>query len=215
MNEYDSARMPDVLREKGLSHGCQMNELTDCGRRRDVMLLNTCSIREKAQEKVFSPARALEALEARKPRAWSSASAAASPARRARPSASARPTWTWCSARRPCTGCRRCSSRVARGGSAGGRRQFPGDREVRPPAGARADGPTRLRLDHGGLLQVLHLLRRALHPRRGDQPALRRRHRRGRRPRRSRACARSICSGRTSTPTAARCTTARSPIWPN
>jgi hypothetical protein len=45
------------------------------------------------------------------------------------------------------------------------------------PQRRRPDG---LRLDHGGLLQVLHLLRRALHPRRGDQPALRRRHRRGR-----------------------------------
>ncbi len=48
MNEYDSAKMADVLRE---SHGL---ELTDDAEQADVLLLNTCSIREKAQEKVFS-----------------------------------------------------------------------------------------------------------------------------------------------------------------
>ncbi|MBT8429735.1 MAG: tRNA (N6-isopentenyl adenosine(37)-C2)-methylthiotransferase MiaB [Gammaproteobacteria bacterium] len=48
MNEYDSSKMEDVLRE---SHGL---ELTDDPQQADVLLLNTCSIREKAQEKVFS-----------------------------------------------------------------------------------------------------------------------------------------------------------------
>jgi tRNA-2-methylthio-N6-dimethylallyladenosine synthase len=48
MNEYDSARMADVLRESG---GL---ELTDRPDEADVVLLNTCSVREKAQEKVFS-----------------------------------------------------------------------------------------------------------------------------------------------------------------
>jgi len=47
MNEYDSARMADLL---GESHGL---ELTDREEEADVLLLNTCSIREKAQEKVF------------------------------------------------------------------------------------------------------------------------------------------------------------------
>lgn len=48
MNEYDSARMADLLREAaGL-------ELTDQAEEADVLLLNTCSVREKAQEKVFS-----------------------------------------------------------------------------------------------------------------------------------------------------------------
>ncbi|MBZ5874581.1 tRNA (N6-isopentenyl adenosine(37)-C2)-methylthiotransferase MiaB [Chromohalobacter israelensis] len=47
MNEYDSARMADLL---GESHAL---ELTDDERDADVILLNTCSIREKAQEKVF------------------------------------------------------------------------------------------------------------------------------------------------------------------
>ena len=48
MNEYDSARMLDLLRE---SHGL---ELVHSAEEADVLLLNTCSVREKAQEKVFS-----------------------------------------------------------------------------------------------------------------------------------------------------------------
>ena len=48
MNEYDSEKMADVLRE---SHGY---ELTACPEDADLLLVNTCSIREKAQEKVFS-----------------------------------------------------------------------------------------------------------------------------------------------------------------
>ena len=45
MNEYDSARMADVLAEE--------YALVDDEAEADVILLNTCSIREKAQEKVF------------------------------------------------------------------------------------------------------------------------------------------------------------------
>ena len=48
MNEYDSAKMADVL---GASHGLT---LTDDEAEADVILVNTCSVREKAQEKVFS-----------------------------------------------------------------------------------------------------------------------------------------------------------------
>lgn len=47
MNEYDSSKMADVLAE---SHQL---EITDVAEDADVLLLNTCSIREKAQEKVF------------------------------------------------------------------------------------------------------------------------------------------------------------------
>jgi len=47
MNEYDSSRMADLL---GDSHEM---ELTENEAEADVLLLNTCSIREKAQEKVF------------------------------------------------------------------------------------------------------------------------------------------------------------------
>jgi tRNA-2-methylthio-N6-dimethylallyladenosine synthase len=48
MNEYDSSRISDVLAD---SHDL---ELTSNAEEADVLLLNTCSIREKAQEKVFS-----------------------------------------------------------------------------------------------------------------------------------------------------------------
>ena len=48
MNEYDSDKMVDVLRE---SHGFEVTGNVD---EADLLLVNTCSIREKAQEKVFS-----------------------------------------------------------------------------------------------------------------------------------------------------------------
>ncbi len=48
MNEYDTAKMADLLKA---SHGL---EQTGRPEEADVLLLNTCSIREKAQEKVFS-----------------------------------------------------------------------------------------------------------------------------------------------------------------
>ena len=47
MNEYDSSKMADLLDS---THGYQ---LTENAKEADVLLLNTCSIREKAQEKVF------------------------------------------------------------------------------------------------------------------------------------------------------------------
>ena len=48
MNEYDSSKMLDLMRlERGM-------ELTDDPSIADLILLNTCSIREKPQEKVFS-----------------------------------------------------------------------------------------------------------------------------------------------------------------
>jgi tRNA-2-methylthio-N6-dimethylallyladenosine synthase len=48
MNEYDSARMADAL---NAAHGLNA---TDDPKLADVLLVNTCSVREKAQEKVFS-----------------------------------------------------------------------------------------------------------------------------------------------------------------
>ena len=48
MNEYDSARMADVL------HAGGDLTATDNADEADVLLMNTCSVREKAQEKVFS-----------------------------------------------------------------------------------------------------------------------------------------------------------------
>jgi tRNA-2-methylthio-N6-dimethylallyladenosine synthase len=61
MNEYDSGKMLDVLRD---SHGL---EFTSDPEEADVLLLNTCSIREKAQEKVFSQLGRWRQLKARRP----------------------------------------------------------------------------------------------------------------------------------------------------
>lgn len=61
MNEYDSAKMLDVL-----AQGCDLT-LTEREEDADVLLLNTCSIREKAQEKVFSQLGRWKKLKLNKP----------------------------------------------------------------------------------------------------------------------------------------------------
>ena len=61
MNEYDSARMADVLRASvGLTP-------TEDPAEADVLLMNTCSVREKAQEKVFSLLGEWRRLKAQRP----------------------------------------------------------------------------------------------------------------------------------------------------
>ena len=61
MNEYDSAKMADVL------HAAQGMEPTDDPEQADVILFNTCSVREKAQEKVFSDLGRVRHLKSSKP----------------------------------------------------------------------------------------------------------------------------------------------------
>lgn len=61
MNEYDSAKIADVL---GASHGFVQTQIAE---EADVLLLNTCSIREKAQEKVFSQLGAWRELKLQRP----------------------------------------------------------------------------------------------------------------------------------------------------
>ena len=61
MNEYDSEKMADLLDS---THGYQMAEEAD---EADVILLNTCSIREKAQEKVFHQLGRWKTLKQKKP----------------------------------------------------------------------------------------------------------------------------------------------------
>ncbi len=61
MNEYDSTRMGDVLRE-----ACGLERIDD-PERADVVLLNTCSVREKAEEKVYSHLGRYAELKARRP----------------------------------------------------------------------------------------------------------------------------------------------------
>ena len=59
MNEYDSDKMSDVL------HAAQGYEKTDNVDEADLILFNTCSVREKAQEKVFSDLGRIKHLKAR------------------------------------------------------------------------------------------------------------------------------------------------------
>ena len=61
MNEYDSDKMADVLR------ACAGMERTDRPEEADVILFNTCSIREKAEEKVFSDLGRVRPLKQAKP----------------------------------------------------------------------------------------------------------------------------------------------------
>ncbi len=61
MNEYDSDKMADVL---NASEGF---EKTDTPEEADVILFNTCSVREKAQEKVFSDLGRVRGLKAKNP----------------------------------------------------------------------------------------------------------------------------------------------------
>jgi len=60
MNEYDSERVAGLLRERDY-------ELTADEREADVILLNTCAIREKAEDKVFSKLGELKRLKAERP----------------------------------------------------------------------------------------------------------------------------------------------------
>src|SRR5881394_97031 len=61
MNEYDSAKMADVL------HAASGLELTQRPDEADVILFNTCSVREKAQERVFHDLGRVRGLKASRP----------------------------------------------------------------------------------------------------------------------------------------------------
>jgi tRNA-2-methylthio-N6-dimethylallyladenosine synthase len=61
MNEYDSDKMADVLR------ACEGMEQTDKPEEADIILFNTCSIREKAEDKVFSDLGRVRPLKEAKP----------------------------------------------------------------------------------------------------------------------------------------------------
>jgi tRNA-2-methylthio-N6-dimethylallyladenosine synthase len=60
MNEYDSDKMADVLAEEGV-------EKTDDPNEADILLFNTCSVRERAQEKVFHDLGRIKHLKRAKP----------------------------------------------------------------------------------------------------------------------------------------------------
>ena len=102
MNVYDSERIADVLAPLGYA-------VSETAEDADMVVLNTCHIREKATEKVYSELGRFKALKARTPGGGrgdaASWSPAASPRPRARRSCAASRRWTWWSGRRAITGC--------------------------------------------------------------------------------------------------------------
>ena len=99
MNEYDSDKMADVLpRPRAASRPTDPSDA-------DVILFNTCSVREKAQEKVFHDLGRVRAAEGREPGPdHRRRRLRRQPGRRGDRRARAR-TSTSCSARRRCTAC--------------------------------------------------------------------------------------------------------------
>ena len=176
MNEYDSAKMADVLarRADGYEPTADVEEA-------DLILFNTCSVREKAQEKVFSDLGRVKHLKARGALIGvggcvASQEGAAIVERAPYVDLVFGPQTL-----------HRLPELLARR-RARSRPQvdirFPEIEKFDHLPPARVDGADRVRLDHGRLLEVLQLLRRALHARRRSLAAARRRARRSRRPRR-------------------------------
>ena len=167
MNEYDSARMVDVLRESG------GYELTDDPAQADLLLLNTCSVREKAQEKVFSQLGGWRQLKKAKPDliigvggcVASQEGEGITQARAVR-----RSGVRSADAASPAGHDRRAASRTGRSVVDV---SFPEIEKFDALPAAARRRRDRVRVDHGRLQQVLHVLRRAVHARRRSQPAVR------------------------------------------
>ena len=177
MNEYDSDKMADVL---AAADGFEPTATPEDA---DLILFNTCSVREKAQENVFGDLGRVRALKA---------GAARRDDRRRR--LRREPGRRGDRRRAPYVDLvfgpqtlHRLPELIARRRATGVPQvdiSFPEIEKFDhlPPPARR--GRRGVRLDHGRLQQVLHLLRRALHARRGSLAAVRRRAGRSRRPRR-------------------------------
>jgi hypothetical protein len=100
MNEYDSDKMADVL--------AASEEIvkTDNPEDADIILFNTCSVREKAQERVFHDLGRVRLLKKDKPDLVIGVGGCVASQEGAAIVKHARPTSTSCSGRRPCIACR-------------------------------------------------------------------------------------------------------------
>ena len=151
----------------------------------DVILFNTCSVREKAQEKRVPRPRAASSTSRRKRDVLIGVGGCvAQPGRRGdrRARALRRRGVRPADAAPPAANCSR-ARRAA--GPAAGRHQLSRDREVRPPAAAaRRRRDARSSRSWKAARKYCSVLRRALHARRGGVAAVRRRADRSRRPRR-------------------------------
>ena len=176
MNEYDSARMADVLRESG---GLRADRRAGGGG--PAAAEHLLGAREGAGEGLLA-ARPVAIAEARAARRdHRRGRLRGEPGRRGhhRPRAVRRPRVRPADAAPPARHDHAVEARrtLRRG------RELPRDREVRPPARAAGRGRHRVRLGDGGLQQVLHVLRGSLHARRRSEPPARAGHGRGARAR--------------------------------
>ncbi|MFG9941381.1 tRNA (N6-isopentenyl adenosine(37)-C2)-methylthiotransferase MiaB [Pseudomonas aeruginosa] len=143
MNEYDSSRMADLLGEH------QALEVTENAAEADVILLNTCSIREKAQEKVFSKLGMWRELKQQNPDLVIGVGGCVA----SQEGAAIRERAPYVDVVRPADPAPPAGNdrRRAQHAQAAGRRVLPGNREIRPPAGTAGRWPHRLRLGDGRL----------------------------------------------------------------
>ena len=210
MNVLDSELVVGKLRDEGY-------ELTDDIDQADTILYNTCSVRQHAEDKIYSALGRIRRLKERQARHRRSACSAAWP-RRTRSRSSAGPrTSTSSSAPASSAGSPSCSTRPGHDGKPQMAVSLPrtaGSRETVTASFAEYD-PLRepsmrpepvpgVRPDHDGLRQVLHLLHRPLRPRPRAEPAARRDRRRGPACSPTRGSRKSPCSARPSTATSSR-----------
>jgi hypothetical protein len=170
-------------------------------------LLNTCSVREKAQEKVFSLLGRWREIKAERPQTIIGVGGCVA-SQEGEAILKRAPFVDVVFGPQTLHRLPEMIAQVRRGRPGVVDVSFPGDREVRPHPGAAKRPLHGVPVGHGRLQQVLHVLRRAVYARRGDQPAARRRDRRSRIGSPSSASRRSTCSVRTSMRIAARRTTA-------
>ena len=167
MNAYDSAKMADLLAPLGYA-------AADGPEGADMVILNTCHIREKAAEKVYSELGRLKTLKARKGARTAAACCwrwrAASPRPKARRLWRAQPAVDLVVGPQSYHRLPEMIARTARAGGHALETDFPALEKF--DSLRRAQRQRRQRLPHraGRLRQVLHLLRGALHPRRRTFP---------------------------------------------
>ena len=212
MNVYDSARMADASGAARLY--CGAIRRSDA----DLVILNTCHIREKAAEKVYSELGTIRRLKAAKARRGGRMIVAVA-------GCVAQAEGAEIMRRAPCVDLvfgpqsyhrlpELGRSRAARRRHRGARHQLSRRTQIRLPAGgvgpARRDGFSD---GAGRLRQVLQLLRRPLYARRGILASGAASARRGAPSSRAAARARSPSSGKTSMPITGRVPTAESGGW--
>jgi len=159
MNEYDSTRMGDVL---GAGAGLTP---TDDPAQADVLLMNTCSVREKAEDKVYSLLGEWRNLKKLKPHVLIGVGGCVA-SQEGEGITKRAPYVDLVFGPQTLHRLPDMIGELKRTGRAVVDVSFPRDREVRPPAAGARGRIERLRVHHGRLQQVLHLLRGAIHARR-------------------------------------------------